>query len=361
MKMNSPPLIPITQITDCRLLPLQLSLVVLTMMAALIIAGPGAGLCDAAPANGDKAHSTTLIASATRFQTESDLETAPQVTDTPARRPGINFLTLLTRGGWFMLPLLLLSILVVAIGVERFLALRRERIFPPELVDQISMLSAQKGGLDPRRVYQLCQTNPSSATYVLRTMLMKVGRPQAEMENAVSEAAQREATRLSRMTSWLTLAAAIAPLIGLLGTVWGITQAFYDTTQLVVGQNRAEALAQGIYTALVTTMTGLLIAIPAAVLSHYYENRIVQLINEIEEMAYHLLPQLEKYEGQVRFTVSGLQPREGASEPTPASSYPVQAGAAGGAPPHDSNGPPENSNGGPGSLAVPPPEKFFKP
>ena len=136
-------------------------------------------------------------------------------------------------------------------------------------------------------------------------MLVKVGRPQLEMEHAVGEASQREANRLSQMTSWLSLAAAIAPLIGLLGTVWGITQAFYDTTQLAelnAGQNRGVALANGIYIALVTTMVGLMIAIPAAVLSHFYENRIVQLLNEIEEMAYNLLPQFERYEGQVRFT-----------------------------------------------------------
>ena len=90
-------------------------------------------------------------------------------------------------------------------------------------------------------------------------MLIKVGRPQVELEKAVSESNQREATRLSQMVSWLSLAAAVAPLVGLLGTVWGITQAFYDTTQLVDGQNRAEALAQGIYTALVTTMCGCLL------------------------------------------------------------------------------------------------------
>ena len=281
-------------------------------------------------------------------------------------RKGINFLTLLTRGGWFMLPLLILSIVVVTIGVERFLALRREKIFPPELVDQISMLSSQKGGLDPRRVYQICQNNPSSATYVLRTMLMKTGRPLSEMETAVSESAQREATRLSRTTSWLTLAAAIAPLIGLLGTVWGITQAFYDTTQLVVGQNRAEALAQGIYTALVTTMTGLLIAIPAAILSHFYENRIVQLLNEIEEMAYHLLPQLEKYEGQVRFTAGGLQPTDqnadNSEKPsTSASQLPGSESESDSKLESIQPGGIKGKFGQAGSLAVPTPEKFFRP
>jgi biopolymer transport protein ExbB len=215
---------------------------------------------------------------------------------------GISLLKLLTRGGWFMVPLLLLSILVATISVERFLALRRERIFPPGLVSRLSDLTQSEGGLDPRRAYQACQHYPSSASYIFRSLLVKVGRPQAELESAVSEAAQREATRLAQISSWLTLAAAIAPLIGLLGTVWGITQAFYDTTQLVVGQNRAEALAQGIYTALVTTMTGLLIAIPAAIMSHYFENRIVQLVNEIEELCFNMLPQFERYEGKLRFT-----------------------------------------------------------
>ena len=233
---------------------------------------------------------------------ESDvpIERAPPVETVKPK--GISLLKLLTRGGWFMVPLLLLSVLVATISVERFLALRREKVFPPELVKQLSMLTQSEGGLDPRRAYQACQRYPSSASYIFRSLLVKVGRSQGEMESAVTESAQREATRLAQTTSWLTLAAAIAPLIGLLGTVWGITQAFYDTTQLVVGQNLAEALAQGIYTALVTTMTGLLIAIPAAVLSHYFENRIVQLMNEIEELSFNMLPQFERYEGKLRFT-----------------------------------------------------------
>ena len=227
-----------------------------------------------------------------------------------ATTQGINFLSLLTRGGWFMVPLLLMSMAVVFIGVERGLALRRVNIFPQRLVRQIGSLANQPGGLDPRKTYQICQRNPSAAARVMRSMLIKVGRPQAELEKAVSESNQREATRLSQMVSWLSLAAAVAPLVGLLGTVWGITQAFYDTTQLIDGQNRAEALAQGIYTALVTTMCGLMIAIPAAVLAHVFENRIVRLMNEIEEMIFNLMPQLERYEGKLRFSVDDVDGAE---------------------------------------------------
>ena len=160
--------------------------------------------------------------------------------------------------------------------------------------------------MEPRAAYEICQKFPSAAANVLKAALVKAGRPQSEIEHAVSEASQRQATKMAQLVSWLGLAAAIAPLIGLLGTVWGITQAFYDTTQLVAGQNRAEALAEGIYTALVTTMVGLIIAIPSAVFAHFFENRIVSLMNQIEEMIFNLMPQLERYEGKIRF--SDVQP-----------------------------------------------------
>ena len=268
-----------------RLSPIVNSLLLLLVMVHLTLCAPRAMA---------QSSDTPVenIQSPAPSETPADEELAPR---------GINFLTLLTLGGWFMVPLSILSVLVVVIGVERLIALRRERVFPPGLIRQLGQLSQQPGGLDPRNAYQICQRFPSAASQVLRAMLVKVGRPQSELEHAVSEASQRQATRLSQMVSWLSLAAAIAPLIGLLGTVWGITQAFFDTTQLVAGQNRAEVLAQGIYTALVTTMCGLLIAIPAAVLAHFYENRVITIMNEIEEMIFNLMPQLERYEGKLRF------------------------------------------------------------
>ena len=255
--------------------------------------------------------------------TETVLTEAADGTEVVQTREGLNFLSLLMRGGWFMLPLLILSDLVVTIGVERGLALRRDQIFPQDFIDQLSLMSSSEGGLDPRKAYQACQQFPSSASYIMRSALLKVGRPQSEIENVVSESSQREATRLSQTSSWLSLAAAVAPLIGLLGTVWGITQAFYDTTQLVAGQNRAEALAQGIYTALVTTMCGLLIAIPAAVLAHYFDNRVIRMLNEIEEMIFSLLPQFERYEGQVRFTQGDDEPTSHPA-PTPSNRDPQE-------------------------------------
>lgn len=237
----------------------------------------------------------------------------PTADSTQNESSGINFLALLKRGGWFMVPLIALSLVVLAIVFERFIALRRNRIFPKRFVRQLSVLCTSPGGLEPRAAYEVCQKFPSAAANVLKAALVKAGRPQSELEHAVTESSQRQATKMAQLVSWLGLAAAIAPLIGLLGTVWGITQAFYDTTQLVAGQNRAEALAEGIYTALVTTMIGLIIAIPSAVFAHFYENRIVSLMNEIEEMIFNLMPQLERYEGKIRFSDVQVDSQNGES------------------------------------------------
>lgn len=216
------------------------------------------------------------------------------------REKGLNLLNLLSRGGWFMVPLGLLSIMVVALGIERTLALREQKMMPRQFVSELGAMSRHESGFDPRLAFRLCQSWPSAASRVIRVMLLKAGRPQSEIDQAVSEACQREAGRLQTTVSWLTLAAAVAPLIGLLGTVWGMIQAFYDTTQLVPGQNKAEVLAQGIYTALVTTLSGLVIAIPSAVLAHWFDNRIVAWFHRIEELAASLTPLLEPFEGQVR-------------------------------------------------------------
>jgi biopolymer transport protein ExbB len=122
------------------------------------------------------------------------------------------------------------------------------------------------------------------------------------VEHAVAEASEREAERIYSNVRWLNLAAAVTPLMGLLGTVWGMIRAFHDTTQLAAGQNKADFLAEGIYVALVTTLGGLTVAIPAAIFSHYFEGRITTLFHQIDELLFSLMPQVERYEGRVRFS-----------------------------------------------------------
>lgn len=214
--------------------------------------------------------------------------------------PKINYLDLMIAGGPLMIPILLVSLLVVTFGVERMMVLRRGKVLPPDLVDGLGRLASQPGGLDPRAAYRLCQKHPSAAANVIRTMLLKVGRPHTEVEHAVAEANEREAARLYSNVRWLSLAAGIAPLLGLLGTVWGMIQAFFVTANLPTGANKAQKLADGIYVALVTTFAGLAVAIPAAILAHWFEGRIQNLFRELDETLLGVLPQLERFEGRLR-------------------------------------------------------------
>ena len=226
----------------------------------------------------------------------------------------LNFFALLLKGGLFMVPIAIMSAIVVTFTFERFVGLRRGRVLPSGLVRGLGNMARNKGRFDPREAYRLCQQFPSAAAKVVRAMLLKVGRPHSEVEHAVSEAKEREADRLYANCRWLTMAAAVTPLIGLMGTVSGLIQAFHDTTTLAAGQSKAEYLASGIYVALVTTLSGLAVAIPAAIASHFFEGRIQTYLHEIEEMLFNLMPNIERFEGRVRFGSGDSGSGEGESQ-----------------------------------------------
>ena len=218
----------------------------------------------------------------------------------------IDFFTLLVKGGVFMIPIGVVSLTVVTFVFDRWIGLRSGKILPWGL--RRSLLQAtRQGDLDPREVYRICGESSSAAAKIFRTMVLKTGRPMPEMQTATSEATQRELDKAYSNVRWLNLSAGIAPLLGLLGTVWGLIQAFHDTTNLAAGQNRADFLAVGIYEALVTTLAGLIVAIPAAVASHYFEGKITKKFGAIEELSAELMMRLECYEGKTRFEPIGRE------------------------------------------------------
>jgi biopolymer transport protein ExbB len=194
--------------------------------------------------------------------------------------------------------------MVVAFALERMLALRRGNLFPAGLRREIRKASESSESVSPQGLFQHSENFPSVAARILQDLLQKVGRPIPEMEAAVADGSQREADRLYGNVRWLTLAAAVTPLIGLLGTVWGMIIAFYNTTQLGAGSNKAEFLAEGIYVALVTTLGGLAVAIPAAIFAHYFEGKIQKVLGQIDTEIKRLIPHFENLEGIARYDIS---------------------------------------------------------
>jgi biopolymer transport protein ExbB len=252
------------------------------------------------------------------------LEEPPATDPTPAAntaaadQQSINVLELIWAARWLMLPILIMSVVVVAVGIERALALRRHQIAPPELVAQIDGLSSTSN-LEPRRLVRACTAHPSALATVTQEILRKLGRPQTEVETTATHVMQRESERLYRNVRTLNLAAAVTPLMGLLGTVWGMIAAFFATANLPVGANKAESLAEGIYIALVTTAAGLVVAIPAAMLAHWLEGRIQKSFLDMEELlGQRLFPQTARLEGRAVAPAARARPAGSSPIPPPA-------------------------------------------
>jgi biopolymer transport protein ExbB len=216
---------------------------------------------------------------------------------------------LFLAGGLLMWPIVAMSLVVVMFGIERLVALRHARFVPKRLATGITGLCA-KGAFDPRKAYRLCAEFPSVAADVLKTLLEKIGRPIPEIERAVEVEKDREASRLYANIRPIGLAVTVTPLLGLLGTVQGMIIAFSTTATLDAGANRAAELAQGIYVALITTFAGLCVAIPAAIIAHYLEGRILRGFRDVDALVARVLPHLERYEHKGRVT-----PEQLAAEP----------------------------------------------
>lgn len=214
---------------------------------------------------------------------------------------GIDLITLIGQGGNFMWPIGVMSMLVVTLAVERMLSFRRRRMLPRKLVRRLDQLMGDGGAaFDPEAAFQACLENRSAAANVIAAMLMRTGRPLDEIERAGSDTAQREADGHAGPIRWLNLAAAATPLMGLLGTVWGMIIAFHTSSALTADRSRSEQLSEGIYVALVTTLAGLAVAIPAAIIAQYLENRLVKIFHRIEELAFTIAPALERFQGRMR-------------------------------------------------------------
>ncbi len=236
----------------------------------------------------------------------ADAALAPPPAPAAPAETSAPILELFLKGGWLMAPIVLMSVVVLAVAFERMLGLRRSRIRPRELSTALRR-QAESGDLDPQRVYNLCRRNESTLSRVVIATLAKGGRPHAEVEAAADDAQQTEADRMYANVRTLNLAAAVTPLMGLLGTVWGMIESFFATANMQEGTDKAAVLAEGIYVALMTTFAGLAVAIPAAVLAHYFEGRILHSLRSVESLMTSLMPRIEALEGRGRIDTRQLE------------------------------------------------------
>jgi biopolymer transport protein ExbB len=190
----------------------------------------------------------------------------------------------LKGGGWVMLPLMLCSILALAIIIERFWTLRPTRLVPKKVVNELWGWIKNKE-LNQKRLRDLKETTPLGRILAAGLLNAKHGRE--VMKESIQEEASHVVHDLERFLSALGTVAVIAPLLGLLGTVWGMIKVF-SALQLE-GAGNAAPLAGGISEALITTAVGLSIAIPALIFHRYFQRQVDEIVIAMEQEAIKLV------------------------------------------------------------------------
>jgi len=186
------------------------------------------------------------------------------------------------EGGWLMLPLAICSLIVLTLSLERLVALRRGRVIPRPFVRRFTEC-VEDGQLSHEEATEICEDFDCPVSEVFRAALRRWGRPMFEIEQAVMDAGDRVSDGLRRYLRVFHAISNVAPLMGLLGTVIGMIEAFeVISTQESIG--RPEMLASGISKALMTTAGGLCVAIPAYLAYMYFSAKSDRYLNEIDRL-----------------------------------------------------------------------------
>lgn len=196
-------------------------------------------------------------------------------------------LNLLAAGGWVMPLIIVCSVLALAITIERWFALNPVRIAPPHLLATV-WRQLKAGELDAQRLKRLRQSSPLGA--ILAAGLANRSQGRDVMKESIQEAASHVVHDLEKYLNTLGTIAAVSPLLGLLGTVVGMIRVFTEIT--VQGTGNANALAGGISEALITTATGLAVAIPALVMHRYFTGKIDTIVVGLEQETIKLVDAL---------------------------------------------------------------------
>lgn len=215
-------------------------------------------------------------------------------------------LELIKAGGWVMLPIILLSVLALAIILERFWTLRRREVLPPGLGEEVREW-ARGRNLDPKHIDVLRRNSPLGE--LLAAGLDVRHRPREIIKERIEDVGRHVAYRLERFLNALGTIAAVGPLLGLLGTVFGMIEMFLDI--LTSGVGDANRLAGGIGQALITTAAGLCLAIPALMFHRYLRGRVTGYIIDMEKQAIALLDALDEGVSHAKATRAAAKRGEG--------------------------------------------------
>jgi biopolymer transport protein ExbB len=202
----------------------------------------------------------------------------------------MSFFTILMKGSWIMVAIIGCSVVAIAIFLERLMVLRKTTAgLSPFLIQMRGSLSRR----DLDHALLLCERTHSPLGKIIKAGLEVTSRDRAELRETMEAAARAETHKLERNLGILGTIAAVAPLLGFLGTVTGMIKAFMKI-EFLGGNVNASVLAGGIWEALVTTAAGLCVGIPALIFYNYLVSRVQNFTHELERGSDMILAILEE-------------------------------------------------------------------
>lgn len=186
-------------------------------------------------------------------------------------------LDVFTKSGAIGILIIVLSVVALAVIIENMVTLKRDKLAPPDLIDEVQALFDEG---QYQEAMELCENEPCFFTRIAGAGITKVGHQFEVIEQSISEMGDEESIRLHQKIGWLALISNVAPMMGLLGTVGGMIKSF-NVIASSGGQANPAELAGGISEALLTTMLGLIVAIPTSAAFAFLRNRLVKTVIEV--------------------------------------------------------------------------------
>jgi len=190
----------------------------------------------------------------------------------------MSFLDMAIKGGWIMIPIILLMVIAIYIFVERFMALKVAAKEDPGFMDRIKS-NILKGDLQEAK--KIAQSTDGPLARMIETGVSRIGKPLSDINVAIENVGKQQISKLEKSLPMLATVSGGAPMIGFLGTVMGMIRAFFDMSK--AGNNiDVSLLSSGIYTAMVTTVAGLIVGIIAYFAYNVLVTKVDKVVNQLE-------------------------------------------------------------------------------
>ena len=222
---------------------------------------------------------TNPMVEATEEIAQASVETLAEGVTEAADTLSISFWDLFMSGGWLMWVLVLLAAVMIFIFIERFIAIRRATKLDNNFMNRIRDFISE-GNINA--AIDLCRRTDSPVARMIEKGIERIGRPMGDIQTAIENVANVEVAKLETGLPWLASISGGAPMLGFLGTVVGMVQVFISMSASTSGAIELGQLSSGMYVAMVTTVGGLIVGIPAYFGHNYLVARIERLVFRME-------------------------------------------------------------------------------